>query len=155
MRFALSLENPLGCQTLPDTGAWEDSELRHLKFLGQWHLAKPGECLWREGSTDSRMGLVLRGQARMLKDAEFPEHPMVVGLFGPGSWMVDFTFFEGRSAETSAIAETELEIVFLSPLRFKELCRKSPAFGNRIYHQALASVSRQLSHSFKRLAVFF
>lgn len=138
----------------PFAGLLEKEDLAYLGHLMERQFAKEGECLWREGDPDDRLGLVIRGRVKLVKEAETPKHPLVLGLFGPGALVVDFAFVEGLSRETTAYAVEDLEIVYLSRPQFETILTERPALGHRIFSETLISVAEQLRHAYRRLAVF-
>ena len=149
------LGNTANFMPITAQGLWEIEDFQYLESLVQRHAACSGECLWREGSRDNRMGLVLHGHVKLLKETENPGHPLILGIFGPGSLVIDFAFFNGALAETSAFAVDDLEIAYLSKRQFDEIQKEHPSLGNRVYSKALSSISDQLKHAYKRLEVFF
>lgn len=130
-------------------------DLHYLQPMLEWRSAVSGECLWREGDRDDRVGLVLSGRVKLLKETENPGHPLVVGLFGPGSLIMDFAFPDEGPLETSAYAAEDLDVVFLSRADFGKILQERPQLGQRMFHKALTSVTEQLRHAYRRLAVHF
>ena len=139
----------------PFAGLLEKEELSYLGHLMERHCAKAGECLWREGDTDDRLGLIVRGRVKLLKEADNPKHPLVLGLFGPGALVIDLAFVEGLPRETSAYAVEDLEIFYLSRPQFARVLAERPMLGHRIFGETLVSFAEQLRHAYRRLAVFF
>jgi len=82
-------------KNFPFAGLLEKKELRYLGSLMERHCAKRGECLWRQGDMDERLGLIVRGRVKILKETSTPNNPLIVGVFGPGALLIDLGFVEG------------------------------------------------------------
>ena len=139
----------------PFSGTLDKEDLIYLEALVEWQNADAGECLWRVGDMNERLGMVAQGRVKLLKKMEMKGHPIVVGLFGPGSLLMDFAVEKGLPRETSAYSIEPSQIAFLSRLQLEKVLSERPALGHRLYATALASLSEQLKHAYKRLAVFF
>ncbi len=141
--------------SFPFAALMEKEDLIYLGSLVERYSAKAGACLWREGDLNNRLGLVIRGQLRLTKEASFPGHSIVLGLFGAGALVVDLSFAQGRSAETSAYAVDELQMVFLARKQFEKILAERPQLGNILLTGILYSITDQLRHMYRRLNAFF
>lgn len=104
---------------------------------------------------DGRLGLVVQGRVKLQKGTESFGNPIVVGLFGPGSLLVDFAVEEDLSRETSAYAVEPSEIVFLARPQFEKILAERPELVHRIFNEVLISLGEQLRHAYRRMAAFF
>jgi CRP/FNR family transcriptional regulator, cyclic AMP receptor protein len=136
-------------------GPLAENELHILEPMLQRHSALPGESLWREGDLDGRWGLVLRGRVKLLKETENPDHRLVLGLFGPGSLILDCSFEPGQTKETSAYAVDDVEILILSKQHFEQVLIEHPNLGHRLHSLLLDAVAEQLRHAYRRLVAIF
>ena len=139
----------------PLVGPLAEDDLHYLEPMVQRHFAHAGDCLWREGDLDGRWGVVIRGRVKVLKETENPEHRLVLGLFGPGSLILDCSFEQGQPKETSAFAVEDVEILFLSKEHFEKILAERPILGHLLYKQVLVSVTEQLRHAYRRLVAIF
>jgi CRP/FNR family transcriptional regulator len=139
----------------PFAALLEKEEIAYLGQLVEWHSAKAGDCLWREGDLSDRLGLVLRGKVKLLKESAFQGHPIVLGLFGAGSLIVDLSFAQGDPAEASAYAVDDVQLVFLSREQFDGILMDRPRLANSILNEVLCSIADQLRHTYRRLNAFF
>jgi CRP-like cAMP-binding protein len=132
-----------------------ENDLQYLGPMLEHHLAHAGECLWREGDLDGRWGLVIRGRVKVLKETENPDHRLVLGLFGPGSLVLDCSFEPGQAKETSAYAVDDVEILFMSKQHFEQVLAENPILGHRLYGMVMDAVAEQLRHAYRRLVAIF
>ncbi|OHB24811.1 MAG: hypothetical protein A2X84_10530 [Desulfuromonadaceae bacterium GWC2_58_13] len=139
----------------PFAALLDKEDLAYLGQLVDWHSAKAGDCLWHEGEMNDRLGLVLEGQVKLLKESAFRGHPIVLGLFGAGSLIVDLSFAQGDPTETSAYAVDDLRVVFLPRDRFEKVLLERPMLANSILNEVLLSIADQLRHMYRRLHAFF
>lgn len=139
----------------PFAGLLDREDLVYLGRLVEWQSTGAGECLWRAGDRDDRLAMVVQGRVKLLKETETEGRPLLVGLFGPGSLVMDFAVEEGLPRETSAYSVEPSEIVFLPRPQFEKVLSERPELGHRIFNEALISLGEQLRHAYRRLAVFF
>lgn len=141
-------------ENFPFAGLLEKEELRYLGSLMERHCAKRGECLWRQGDMDERLGLIVRGRVKILKETSTPNNPLIVGVFGPGALLIDLGFVEGSPRETSAYAVEDVQICYLSRSQLARVLAERPLLGHRILGEVLTSFGEQLRHAYRRLAAF-
>ena len=130
-------------------------DIHYLWPMVQRHFVRTGDYLWLEGEPNGRWGMVARGQIKVLKETEYPGHPVVLGVFGPGSLIFDSSFDPGRSRDTTAVAMEDVEILYLSEQQFEKILTDRPGLGHRLYRFILSSMTEQLRHANRRLAAIF
>lgn len=130
-------------------------DIHYLGPMVQRHFARTGDCLWLEGKRDGRWGMIVRGQVKVLKETEYPGHPVVLGVFGPGSLIFDSSFEPGRPKDTTAVAMEDVEILYLPEQHFEKILSDRPGLGHRLYKFILFSMTEQLRHANRRLATIF
>jgi len=64
--------------------------------------------------------MVVRGRVKILKETEHPGHPVVLGVFGPGSLIFDSSLVPEHPRDTTAVAMEDVEFVYL-------ICTLQPA----------------------------
>ena len=149
------IESALSQVTFPFGSTLKREDWNFLGHCMQRSFLAAGECLWREGEPNDRIGFVVQGQVKLLKEMNASKHPFILALMGPGSWVVDPAFFEARPRELSSFAVKEVEILFLSRMHLQGILEERPTLGEYILGASVVSFARQLQHSYRRLSAFY
>jgi len=136
-------------------GGLGKEDRRFLVHCMERHIVNAGECLWREGEANDRVGLLVRGRVKLVKEVEGTKHPLILGLLGAGAGVIDPAFLEGRARQTSAHVVEEVAIFYLSRRHFQRMLEERPTLGERILGAAAVSFAGQLRHAYRRLSVFY
>ncbi len=137
------------------SGLLKKEDFLYLDQIIEMNFFAAGECLWHEGDLESPMGLVFRGRVKLLKETENPHHPILLGLFGPGTLVFDPVFMEELPSETSACALENTWIICLPSQQLLKILTERPALGCSLFRKTLGSAGEQLRQAYRRLTVFF
>ncbi|MBN1142648.1 MAG: cyclic nucleotide-binding domain-containing protein [Deltaproteobacteria bacterium] len=114
-----------------------------------------GEVIWREGSNDASVALILSGRVSMMKETEIPEKQIVIGVYSPVTLVGEISFVDGGRRPLTAKALTQAELVMLSRADFASLSAEMPHLGERITKGLLQLLATRLRTSYKRMAAIF
>jgi len=144
-----------GAVKFPLAGFLQRQELEILKGYVNWQQIPKGGILWQQGETDGRVALIIQGRAKITKEMNIPGHPLVIGLFGPGSLVGDLSFSNESASITSARAVEDMTLVILRRENFDSLAIEHPTLANHILNELLSRMAEQLRHAYERLTAIF
>lgn len=123
-------------------------------FLKCWQV-RAGDILWREGDAETYVVFVVRGRLEEKKQTEFPDHQVVVGVFGAGAIMGEFGLLETQPRAFTAAALEESGLLILEKEAFERLCEEHPPIAIRLLKGMLFAATQRLKKSYDRLAAIF
>ena len=108
-----------------------------------------GEILFREGDPANRVGVIQNGKVIVQKDAD--SGAVVIGHASDGDFLGEMAVLESRTHGASAIAETEGQIVWITPDAFLRRISED----NTLAYRLMLRLSQRLSvldHAYAQLA---
>jgi len=134
---------------------FSDQELSILsQYLHPQHFAQ-GAFLWQEGDRGDAIALIVEGQVEVLKNSEFPDKKLVIGIYNPGAIVGELEILDGQPRSISAKAREDVELLFLPRDGLEQLSRQYPALGVKILRGIYFSVATRLRKSYDRLSCIF
>ncbi|HEY6579342.1 MAG TPA: FAD-dependent oxidoreductase [Rhizomicrobium sp.] len=107
----------------------EPEAVERLRRFGQVHRYKSGELVVRAGKATEGLMLLLSGSIRMAAH-DLPDAPIVV--HGPGEFQGELAQLSGRPSLVDGTAESDLEVVLITPPRLRDLMVEEAELGERI-----------------------
>ena len=134
---------------------FSEQELVTLSQYMYPHQVPKGEYLWQEGDRGNAVALIVEGQVEVLKNSEFPEKRVVIGIYNSGVIVGELEILDGHPRSVSAKAREDVEVLFLSRDGLEQLTQNHPALGVKIMRGMYFSVAMRLRKSYDRLASIF
>jgi CRP/FNR family cyclic AMP-dependent transcriptional regulator len=112
-------------------------QLRVLtSHLEEEHFLK-GEVIIQEGDFSQELYIVVTGRVRIVKDYGTPQ-ARTLNHLGVGDFLGEMAIFEGAPRSATAVAETETEVLVLSPEKFKQTIYQKPDMAFEIFRELSA-----------------
>jgi CRP-like cAMP-binding protein len=109
-------------------------QLRVLaSHLEEQHFLK-GEVIIQEGDFSQDLYIVVTGRVRIVKDYGTP-NARTLNNCGPGDFFGEMAIFEGAPRSATGVAETEAELLVLSPEKFKQTIYQKPDMAFEIFRE--------------------
>lgn len=134
---------------------FSEQELVTLSQYMYPHQFAKGDYLWKEGDRGNAVALIVEGQVEVLKNSEFPDKRVVVGIYNSGAIVGELEILDGHPRSVSAKAREDVDVLFLSRDGLEQLTRSHPPLGVKIMRGMYFSVARRLRKSYDRLASIF
>jgi CRP-like cAMP-binding protein len=116
-------------------------QLRVLtSHLEEQHFLK-GEVIIQEGDFSQELYIIVTGRVHIMKDYGTP-HVRTLNHLGAGDFLGEMAIFEGAPRSATAVAETEMELLVLSPEKFKQTIYQKPDMAFEIFRE----LSSRLRH---------
>ena len=120
-----------------------DEEHNQLLKDSERKVYKPGEVLIQEGSNQTSIFVIVKGEAKVQRDHE--GFAIELSRHGPGEIFGDMSFIEGQPASASVVAGDEEVLVFIvHHSHISTLMGQNPAFAARFYQSLADVLSRRL-----------
>jgi len=101
-------------------------ELERLASLGTRIGVSAGRMLIERGTRGAEVLVVLTGSARCFVNGT------EIARFGPGDFFGEVAVMVGGSRTATVVADTDMEVIVLSPWEFESLLHESPTVVRRI-----------------------
>ena len=120
-----------------------DEEHNQLLKDSERKAFKPGEVLIQEGSRQTSLYVIVKGEAKVQRDHE--GFAIELSRHGAGEIFGDMSFIEGQAASASVIAGDEEVLAFvITHAHIAGLMGQNPAFAARFYQSLAEILSRRL-----------
>ncbi len=120
-----------------------DEEHQQLLQASERKAFKPGEILIQEGSKQTSLYVIVKGEVKVQRDHE--GFAIELSRHGAGEIFGDMSFIEGQAASASVIAGEEEVLVFIiTHAHISTLMGQNPAFAARFYQSLADVLSRRL-----------
>jgi len=93
--------------------------------------APAGSFLWHEGDRDNSLALIVSGQVSLMKETEFKNKRIVVGIYNPITIVGEISFIDGHSRALTAKALADTEMFLLSRENFEKMGKEYPHLGRK------------------------
>ncbi|MBN2644873.1 MAG: cyclic nucleotide-binding domain-containing protein [Desulfuromonadaceae bacterium] len=114
-----------------------------------------GDILWQEGDRDNQAAFILDGKIGIRKMTEFSNKHVIVGTYARGSVVGELCLLTDNAREVSALAISDVDLLYLSNSNFEQLITSYPALGLKLLRALFQLTSRRLSKSYERIASIF
>ncbi len=101
------------------------------KYLSR-EVVPAGSFLWREGDTDNSLSLIVSGQVSLMKETEFKDKRIVVGIYNPITLVGEISFIDGQTRALTAKAMDDTEMFLLSRENFVKMAEAYPHLGKKV-----------------------
>jgi len=105
------------------------AEIDRLRRFGEPRTYKKGEFLSRTGEVTSGLMIFLAGTARVTPHDK-PDEPIVI--YQPGHFLGELVQLSGRPSLTDAVAQSDVEVLVISPPHLRELIVAEAEIGEKI-----------------------
>jgi thioredoxin reductase (NADPH) len=124
----LPLTETRAAQMFPKLTAVEIDRLRRFGHEAQY---KKGDVVWRAGDETLGLYVILKGRVRVAPHEAHRSTETIV-THEPGSFMGELANLSGRPALTDAVAESDVEVVLISPARLRDVMVAEAETGEKI-----------------------
>lgn len=113
--------------------------VQHMKAI----KASPGTIIFREGTADNSMGIIIKGHINIAKN-DHDHHNQVIAQLGPDNTFGEMSLIDGEPRSALAIAADEVELLMLSKDDFLTLCNQTPGLGIKLLWKMARMISQRL-----------
>lgn len=114
-----------------------------------------GSFIWHAGDSDNSLALIVSGQVSLMKETEFKDKRIVVGLYNPITLVGEISFVDGLSRALTARATQDTEMFVLSRRRFEDMVKDYPRLGEKVIQGLLYLLSTRQRTLLERIAAIF
>jgi CRP-like cAMP-binding protein len=120
-----------------------DDEHQQLVQTSERKIFKPGEILIKEGSQQTSLCIIVKGDVKVQRDYE--GFTIELSRHGAGEIFGDMSFLEGQPASATVVAGDEEVLTFIvTHNHINALTHQNPAFAARFYQSLAEILSRRL-----------
>jgi len=114
-----------------------------------------GEKLWTEKDICHYTAIIVSGQVEVMKETEFKEQRIVVGIYGRGAIIGELCILDNSPRAVTAVAREDVSILLITKENFDKLIIEHPELGAQLLKGMLYSVSKRLKGCYDRLRSVF
>jgi CRP-like cAMP-binding protein len=126
----------------------DDEQVAVLARLLRLQTVQPHEVLAREGSSDNRLYVIVKGTLVIVKHVGTPDETTLATL-QPGDFAHELGFLDGAARYASLLAATEGQVLVLERERLESLIDSQP----RILYAVMCAIVRTVHRVQTRLAM--
>lgn len=131
----------------------DDAQLALLEPLGERHVARRGEMIYRAGQRDLPLTVVLRGEAEVYEDRDGTVQ--ILATPGERDFIGDVAMLQGTSSLASArVKSEEAELLMVPAVKFRKALAELPGLGEPIVNAFIMRRQRlQRDHEFAGMRI--
>jgi CRP-like cAMP-binding protein len=134
---------------------FSNDDIQGLCNYFQCREVPSGTILWREGEECEYAAFIVSGRIKVSKQTELKGNPVVMGIYGKGSYVGALCILDESPREVTAQALEDSSLVVIAKENFEKLLEQHPALAANLMKGMLLSLSRRLKNSFDRLVSIF